>query len=156
MEIDDTMPGDGRALVSGSAPKQSGRAAVMAAEQYYAGAKPDAGAARPAKGPVVPVQRFDEIDHALDVEFIKIDVEGFEPYVWAGMSKLLERNQRLTIFMEFTIQRFPDARGFLDEILARGFSLEIVEMWNGIQPITAEQLFAGPHHIDHMLVFRRD
>lgn len=156
MEIDDQMPGGGRALVPpGSASKDGGRSLVKTARQYLAGTMPYATVARSGKGPVVPVRRFDEIDHALDVEFIKIDVEGFEPHVWAGMTRLLDRDRPLTIFMEFTIQRFPDARGFLEDIMSRGFSLEIVDMWNGIQPITAEQLFNGPHHIDHMLVFRR-
>lgn len=156
MEIDDQMPGGGRALAKDPKSKKDGRPAIMTADQYYAGASPDNAPVQKNKAPIVPVKRFDQFDHALDVEFIKIDVEGFEPYVWAGMKKLLDRKQRLTIFMEFTIQRFPDARGFLDEILSHGFSLEIVEMWNGIQPITAEQLFNGPHHIDHMLVFRRE
>lgn len=156
MEIDDQMAGGGRALPAGSKPKDTGNAPLMTAEQYYAGTRPEAAPTRAEKGPIVPVKRLDEIDRALDVEFIKIDVEGFEPYVWAGMKGLLERKQRLTIFMEFTIQRFPDARQFLDDILSHGFSLEIVEMWNGIQPITAEQLFNGPHDIDHMLVFRRE
>jgi FkbM family methyltransferase len=157
MEIDDQMPGGGRALAGAKPqPMKTERIAVMAADQYYAGARPDTPPARTPTGPIVPVKRFDEIAHALDVEFIKIDVEGFEPYVWAGMTALLERKQPLTIFMEFTIQRFPDAKGFLQEILSHGFSLEIVEMWNGIQPITTEQLFNGPHDVDHMLVFRRN
>lgn len=155
MEIDDSMPGGGRALATAPKSKKDG-AALMAADQYYAGKRPGAAPAKTALGPVVPMKRFDEIDRALEVEFIKIDVEGFEPHVWAGMTRLLERRKKLTIFMEFTIQRFSDARQFLDDILAHGFSLEIVDMWNGIQPITREQLFGGPHHIDHMLVFRRD
>jgi FkbM family methyltransferase len=156
MEIDDQMPGGGRALANDAAAKQPRSKSTMAADQYYGAAGSQSLAGKAARGPIVPVQRFDEIDHALEVEFMKIDVEGFEPHVWAGMTRLLERKRPLTIFMEFTIQRFPDANGFLDEILSHGFSLEIVDMWRGIQPITAEQLFAGPHHIDHMLVFRRN
>jgi FkbM family methyltransferase len=155
MEIDDQMPGGGRAIHGEVKPKRPRRNAVITAEQYYGGAAPDLSANADAEPRVVPVKRFDEIDHALEVEFMKIDVEGFEPHVWAGMTKLLERNRPLTIFMEFTIQRFPEARQFLDQILSQGFSLEIVDLRNGIQPITAEQLFSGPHHIDHMLVFRR-
>ena len=164
MEIDEMMPGGGRAIHNdekvakdkNAAKKQP--ASVMSSADYY-GAMPEKKAvqiadSRPA-APSVPVKRFDEIDHALDVEFIKIDVEGFEPYVWAGMTGLLNRGRPLTIFMEFTIQRFSNAQAFLDDILSYGFSLEIVDLWAGIQPITAEQLFAGPHNIDHMLVFRR-
>jgi FkbM family methyltransferase len=154
MEIDDVLPGGGRAIPEGEIRKPA-RNAVMKANDYYSAGSKKLENTKDAKSVYVPVKRFDDMPHALDVEFIKIDVEGFEPYVWSGLTKLLDRNQPLTIFMEFTIQRFPDARGFLDAILARGFSLEIVDMWNGIQPITAEQLFAGPHNIDHMMVFRR-
>ncbi len=99
--------------------------------------------------------RFDEIPHALDTEFMKIDVEGFEPHVWAGMSGLLARKKPLTIFMEFTIGRFPDAQGFLEEILSHGFGLEIIDFNEGVVPISREELFGGPHDVDHMLVFRR-
>jgi FkbM family methyltransferase len=155
MEIDDQMPGGGRALPERLIAKRSERKSMMTANDYYGGASSGAAQAADARPRIVPVRRFDEIEHALDVEFMKIDVEGFEPHVWSGMTGLLERKRPLTIFMEFTIQRFPDARQFLDEILSHGFSLEIVDLRNGIQPITAEQLFAGPHHIDHMLVFRR-
>jgi FkbM family methyltransferase len=154
MEIDDNMPGGGRALTEAETPMGS-RKAHVSAENYYAG-RPEAAPITVDKPALkVPVQRFDAIDGALDVEFIKMDVEGYEPYVWAGMTELLDRNRPLTIFMEFTIQRFPDAHGFLDEILARGFSLEIIDLYAGIQPITREALFAQPHNIDHMMVFRR-
>lgn len=161
MDIDDTMSGGGRAIhgdekAAKAAAQQS--APVMRSADYYAGKqdskkKPVSPAHMP--GIMVPVRRFDEIDHALDVEFMKIDVEGFEPHVWAGMKGLLDRGRPLTIFMEFTIQRFPDAKAFLQDILSHGFSLEIIDLRAGIQPITAAQLFAGPHNVDHMLVFRR-
>ncbi len=103
----------------------------------------------------VPVRRLDTIPGALDAEFMKIDVEGFEQQVWHGMTGILKQNKPLTIFMEFTIQRYDDASGFLDEVLNYGFSLEIISHLQGIQPITKEALFAMPHNIDHMLVFRR-
>jgi FkbM family methyltransferase len=103
----------------------------------------------------VPVRRLDTIPGALDAEFMKIDVEGFEQQVWHGMTGILKQNKPLTIFMEFTIQRYDDASGFLDEVLDYGFSLEIISHLQGIQPITKDALFAMPHNIDHMLVFRR-
>ena len=115
---------------------------------------PKAGAA-PVEGQI-RVARFDEIPHAMDVEFIKIDVEGFEPYVWQGMTKRLESDRPLTIFMEFTIDRFPDARGFLNEITSRGFSLEIITFNEGVKPVSPDELFAMPHDVDNMLVFRRE
>jgi FkbM family methyltransferase len=105
----------------------------------------------------VRLLRFDELPRAREVEFMKIDVEGFEPQVWAGMTGRLENyDLPLTIFMEFTIERLEDPRGFLQRILDWGFSLEIITFRDGVRAITPDELFAGPHNIDHMLVFRRE
>lgn len=103
----------------------------------------------------VRVERFDQIAHAHDVEFIKMDVEGFEPEVWKGMTGVLEQGRPLTIFMEFTVGRLGDPGGFLDFILDWGFSLEIITFEQGIVPTTRDALLCGPHDVDHMLVFRR-
>jgi FkbM family methyltransferase len=105
----------------------------------------------------VRLGRFDAIPHALDLEFIKMDVEGFEPEVWKGMTAILQRKgeRPLTIFMEFTVGRLADPAGFLDEILSNGFSLEIVSPAEGIVALSREALLNGPQFVDHMLVFRR-
>ena len=105
----------------------------------------------------VPIVRFDDLPRAREVEFMKIDVEGFEPAVWDGMTGRLENyDLPLTIFMEFTIERLEDPHGFLDRIMGWGFSLEIITFREGVRAITPGELFAGPHNVDHMLVFRRD
>lgn len=103
----------------------------------------------------VPMKRLDSIPGALDAEFIKIDVEGFEEHVWRGMEGILAQKRPLTIFMEFTIERYADPRGFLDAILSEGFPLEIIDFSGHIVPITIEELFNRPHGVDHMLAFRR-
>jgi FkbM family methyltransferase len=100
--------------------------------------------------------RFDEIPGALDVEFIKMDVEGFEPEVWEGMTGLFKRRQPLTIFMEFTVSRLGHAKQFLGKILKEGFSLEIISLSGSIDSITPEALLNSPANIDHMIVLRRD
>ncbi len=103
----------------------------------------------------IPIKRLDEIPGALEADFIKMDVEGSEHDVWLGMSAILESGRPLTIFMEFTVSRFADPHGFLDEISAAGFSLEVIDHHHGILPITREELFMLSHTIDHMLVLRR-
>ncbi|MES2491938.1 MAG: FkbM family methyltransferase [Pseudomonadota bacterium] len=110
---------------------------------------------RGAGGGAVRLERFDRIAHAQDVEFIKMDVEGFEPEVWQGMTGLLDRGRALTIFMEFTVGRLSDPGGFLEAILGCGFSLEIIRFTGQIEPITRDDLLNGPKDVDHMLVFRR-
>lgn len=103
----------------------------------------------------VSVGRLDAIPGALDVEFMKIDVEGYEQHVWHGMTGILEQKRPLTIFMEFTVSRYADPRGFLAEILSHGFSLGIIDYEKGVRPISADEIFAHSHMIDHMLAFSR-
>lgn len=103
----------------------------------------------------IQIRRLDQIPGALDADFIKMDVEGFEHDVWQGMTAILDSGRPLTIFMEFTVSRFADAQGFLDEIIAAGFSLEVIDHHHGILPFTREELFTQSHTIDHMLVLRR-
>jgi hypothetical protein len=103
----------------------------------------------------VPVRRLDNIDGAIDADFIKMDVEGAEQMVWSGMGGLLDRGRALTIFMEFTIARFANPHGFLDEIARHGFSLAIIDYTAGVVPISRDELFARSHLIDNMLVFSR-
>ena len=129
MDIRIDQPGGGR-MIAGHAPAANSSSAVR-------------------------VERFDQIPHALDVEFIKMDVEGFEPEVWKGMTGLLEQGKPLTIFMEFTVGRLADPGGFLDAIMGWGFTLEIIRFTGQIEAITREALLNGPKDVDHMLVFRR-
>lgn len=130
-----------------------GTAAIEASTEQPGGGRTVTGG----KDGGIRLGRFDAIPHALDLEFIKMDVEGFEPEVWKGMTAILTRKSKkpLTIFMEFTVGRLADPAGFLDEILSHGFSLEIVSHQDGIVPISRSALLDGPKDVDHMLVFRR-
>jgi FkbM family methyltransferase len=103
----------------------------------------------------VAMRAFDGFDRATDVEFIKMDVEGFEPLVWEGMTKLLDRNRPLTIFIEFRVSRLADPGAFWEEFEARGFAINRIDYFNGIVPTTRDEIFEGSHEIDHMLVLRR-
>jgi FkbM family methyltransferase len=132
LEVQDSSPGGGRVLLPGARRSDHTTSEVT-----------------------VPVRRLDTIEHALAAEFIKIDVEGFEQQVWHGMTGILKQKKPLTIFMEFTVQRYDDPQGFLDEVLAYDFSLAIIDPFGGIRPIGRDELFAMPHNIDHMLVFQR-
>jgi FkbM family methyltransferase len=103
----------------------------------------------------MPVRRLDSFPEALDAELIKIDVEGYEREVFRGMRGILDRGHPLTLFMEFTVARYPDPVGFLHEILAEGFTFEIIDYLGGIRPTTIEEIMGRSHIIDHMLCFRR-
>jgi FkbM family methyltransferase len=103
----------------------------------------------------VAMRAFDDFDRALDAEFIKMDVEGFEPLVWKGMTKLLDRNRPLTIFIEFRISRLADPGAFWEAFEARGFAINRIDYFRGIVPTTRDEIFEGSHEIDHMLVLVR-
>lgn len=172
MDVRSEQPGGGRTIpidgIADSAAASGGESAggsesrgfLPAIKSFFLGKAP--GSEAVVAPPAVPddavrILRFDELPHAREVEFMKIDVEGFEPQVWEGMTGRLENyDLPLTVFMEFTIERLDDPRGFLERILAWGFSLEIITFTEGVRPITADELFSGPHDVDHMLVFRRD
>ena len=177
MDVRDDQPGGGRTIPFETAAKslepppqaapETARGGLSSAlKSFFLGQAPGDIAAVPEPGPTdehaepagaVRILRFDALPHAREVEFMKIDVEGFEPQVWEGMTGRLENYALpLTIFMEFTIERLADPRGFLERILSWGFSLEIITFTEGVKAITPEELFSGPHNVDHMLVLRRE
>ena len=49
----------------------------------------------------VKVERLDRLLRGVRVDFVKIDVQGWERQVFEGMSKLLEQNQELKIFVGY-------------------------------------------------------
>lgn len=153
LHVDRTLPGGACPIIVDNCAEQ-GSKPVMSANAYY-GKQQVADPVSEQPAFLVPIQRFDEIDGALEVDFIKIDVEGFEQAVWSGMTKLLASNRPLTIFMEFTLDRFDNPDVFLNDVESYGFQMELIDYQCGIQPITREALFSQPHYIDHMLVFRR-
>jgi FkbM family methyltransferase len=78
----------------------------------------------------IKIRRFDEVCVALGlshVDFIKIDVQGYEPQVFAGMGDSLKRLRVRTILMEFWPYGIRYAggspRGLLDLVQAHGFVL---------------------------------
>ena len=161
MDVEQHQPGGGRTVPVQELEGWPSSVKEMLSSETEQGSEATAEGQRsedtPPSPDAIPIRRFDDIPHARSVEFMKIDVEGFEPHVWAGMTGRLENyDLPLTIFMEFTISRFADARGFLDEILSWGFSLEIITFLEGVCPITPDELFATSHSVDHMLVFRRE
>lgn len=71
----------------------------------------------------VPCGRLDQqgIQEEYQRILIKVDAEGAEPQIWAGMSGL--RNRKLTVFLEWAPSRYEDAGAFADELLQYNVSL---------------------------------
>ena len=66
-----------------------------------------------------------------DVSFVKIDVEGSESRVLAGMRSILGRNHRIVIMLEFLVPLVrdfgDDPYGLLPALAAQGFVLHYLE-----------------------------
>ncbi|RPI31980.1 MAG: hypothetical protein EHM67_17110, partial [Hyphomicrobiaceae bacterium] len=56
-------------------------------------------------------------------DFIKIDAEGHEPKVFAGMQRTLAASPKLSILMEWSPGQLPDPAAFSAELVERRFRL---------------------------------
>src|SRR5262249_8005784 len=73
-----------------------------------------------------------------EVDLIKIDTDGAEPYIFRGMRSLLQSNRPLTILCEFAPGLYQDQSldpsQFLDEIRAANFRISEFTP-EGIKPV---------------------
>lgn len=98
----------------------------------------------------VPGLPLDELGDRAD--FVKVDVEGAEAEVWAGMQRLLGRNPGVTVLLEFNGQRGPDPAALLRDIAGR-FPLAELRLDGTVAPVAQEAVLARAQ--DTMLVLRR-
>jgi FkbM family methyltransferase len=111
---------------------------------------------RPADTSVaIATRRLDSIEGAEKLDLVKIDVEGAEQDVIAGMQGILDAGRPLILFLEFASDRYADPGAFLDHILSRGFSVELIDYSAGPLVTTREEILARPASIDQMLIFTR-
>ena len=100
----------------------------------------------------VPTVRLDDVLPAT-VDFIKIDAEGAEREIWRGMSRTIEQNPQLQIFLEFNPNRSSnyDAHEFLRTIRDDGFELGVVALDASSRVLSADQLISnGTEQILHL------
>lgn len=94
----------------------------------------------------VPVVVLDEeVPSGKKIDIIKIDVEGAEPLVFAGMQRIIRENENINIFMEFApgfLRRAGfDPDGFLNEIETAGLRIRVINDETGeIEEIRREEL----------------
>ncbi|MFT8245354.1 FkbM family methyltransferase [Roseomonas sp. BN140053] len=87
------------------------------------------------------------------VDFIKVDVEGAEEMVWAGMQRLLDGSPGVRILFEFNASRCADADGLLAGIRSR-FPLRFLDTDAQVKPCTADYLLGQSE--DVMLFLHAD
>jgi hypothetical protein len=89
------------------------------------------------------------------VDIIKIDAEGAEEAIWAGMRRTLRRSPGLTVFMEVAAVRYADPPRFFASIESEGFPLRVVAGCSAVRPVSPAELLERPAE-DVMLYLRRD
>jgi FkbM family methyltransferase len=89
------------------------------------------------------------------VDLIKIDVEGAEESVWRGMQRTTQENSRLAVILEFNVERYDDARGFLGMIEREGFRLRYIDYDAEVKDVTVDQLTSRQVGVDWMLYLTR-
>ena len=108
-------------------------------------------------GLAVPLttRRFDDHPDAMRVAFAKIDAEGSEPVIWDGMEKMLAGDALRAVALEWCTCRYADPAGFLDRMLAPGFSLSRIDPNDGVVPLTRQQMLDAPVDEEWLLLLRR-
>lgn len=115
----------------------------------------------------VSIVRLDDFLPVLpSVEIVKMDVEGFEPQVWDGMTELVARYRPVVLLelspLALRISSGETAQALLDRVLGAGYELRVLrrvdtgepERWSGEKILSAlpglgEQ---GVTHIDIVAV----
>lgn len=101
---------------------------------------------------VVPTCTIDSLAADLDrVDLIKIDVEGGEIDVIAGMRQTIKRH-RPSILLEYNAARYADPRGFLEELLGTYGSVSSIG-WNGVPEVVSTDTVLSTHFGEDWLLF---
>lgn len=100
-------------------------------------------------------RRLDSYAELHDADLIKIDADTSEMTIWHGMSGILEQGRPLTIVLEFARMRYADPGAFIDQIVSEGFSLSVITLEKGVQPIDRAGILAASPTEDVMLLLVR-
>lgn len=101
----------------------------------------------------VPSCTIDQLAAGLDrVDLVKIDVEGAEIDVVAGMRETIERH-RPSILLEYNAARYADPLGFLEGLLRTYRQVNYID-WDGVaKHITPDTILTGRPGEDWLLYF---
>lgn len=100
-------------------------------------------------------RRLDSYPELYDADIIKIDADTSEMTIWHGMSGILKNGRPLTVVLEFARVRYEDPGAFIDRILLDGFSISVITLEGGVQPIDREAILSAPLTEDVMLLLVR-
>ncbi|WP_217429608.1 FkbM family methyltransferase [Sphingomonas bacterium] len=106
---------------------------------------------------LIGTRRLDGFPALMDVDIVKIDADTAERAIWRGMRGIFDRGRPMTVFLEFTAERYADtgAGAFVDEITAEGFTIARVDPAEGVIEWSKEAILAFPANEDQILILRR-
>lgn len=88
----------------------------------------------------VCLSRLDDDLHSWSsVDFVKIDAQGHELQVLAGMKAVIERSPKLAVAMEFTPSEHPEPASALDWIESLGFVVKTIGTDGTVRAISREE-----------------
>ena len=87
------------------------------------------------------------------VDLVKIDAEGAEQEIVAGMRGLIERDKPILV-LEYNAARYAEPRAFLDSLLAAYGTAEELALTGEIAPLDVNSVADGTNRYDRLLLFR--
>ena len=143
-------------VLPSAASSRSATARLSVPLEHFADASVCRAAAAAASVIDVPTISIDEATAGWPrVDFIKIDAEGAEEAIWAGMRCTVRRNPQLTVVMEFKPALYADAAGLLAAIASEGFVLRQIDATGGLQEIPPQEAVREQRGGDCMLFLTR-
>ncbi len=104
----------------------------------------------------VPQVSLDKVTcEAPRIDFVKIDAEGAEEAVIAGMMGILTRD-RPSLILEFNAARYRDAPGFVDQLQAIYSRMRYIDYSGNALPITPSQVISDRWGQDWLLYFDQE
>lgn len=67
--------------------------------------------------PTITLDEYCKINKIKQVDFIKMDIEGYEEAAYAGMRQVVKNSPELILFLEFTRAGYKDPEGFYAQLL---------------------------------------
>ena len=64
------------------------------------------------------------------IDLIKIDIEGAEDLAWDGMQEIIDKNDDITIIMEYNPSFYDNSEALIDKVLMNGFLLGVIDEEN--------------------------
>ncbi len=131
-------------VIEGAASNKNGHAKLIVEDKYFGGGTiMQLDELFPERSRVT-VETF-ILDDMLDklncpkVDFIKMDCEGFEPFVLEGMQRTLRNNPDIKIAMEYSPYMYEDAEGFTKKLFLQ-FEVSRISVNSTLESFTVNDL----------------